>query len=319
MTPPSAYSSPLPGILETPSLNMLAGASGIGKTALISSIARVFHEGDTLFGHAVTRPPAVGYVGADRGGASAIQWFETAGYPDIPTYNIVSDRTFDVAQLRGKFGGPALLAHCIDKLSLPAGSVVFVDPVALFVGANLLDYRAVAIACIEIQRWLHDNPFCVIGVCHTSKLKADEKARYQRPQDRILGTGALLGYTSTQMYLMGPDEAGRDDGRHTFLWNPHHAPEESFALLKGKNGLFDLGQALAPIQEPPSAMALAILQLFPEDGTPISTAQIIQILNTAVEQDPASRMTLHRRLKELERHGLIWSPRKGLWARVIVQ
>lgn len=298
---------------------MLAGASGIGKTALIASMAKLFRDGAPLFGHAMTPPPAVGYVSSDRGGASAKLWFEAAGYPDIPQYSVVDDAGFDIRQLHGKYGGGALLASCIEQLHLPFGAVVFVDPIALFVGSNLLDYRAVAIACIEIQRWLKTHPYCVIGVCHTSKLKADEKDRYARPQDRILGTGALLGYSSTQMYLMGPDEAGREDGRHTFLWNPHHAPEESFTLQKGTDGLFDLTDASAPKALLPATLSPqqeSLLALFPDPDHIISTAQIVRMLQTDVSRDPLPHRTLSRRLRELEAMGYVWQPAKGQWARV---
>jgi hypothetical protein len=307
------WSAPLPGILDTPSLNMLAGASGIGKTALISSLARIFHEGGKLWGHQITIPPAVGYIGADRGGASARLWFQAAGYPDIPQWNLIDDRSFDLAQLHNKRGGPGLLFHALEQLKLPYGSLIFVDPIALFVGSNLLDYRIVALACIEIQRWLEDHPYCLVGVCHTSKQKADAKDRYLRPQDRIMGTGALLGYTSTQMYLMGPEEAGRDDGKHTFLWNPHHRPEEHFALQRTNTGLFDVGntQAAALIASALSPALASLLALLPPPTHAISTPALMQQLTDS----GIARATLFRQLKELLQYGYAWSPKRGLWAR----
>lgn len=294
---------------------MLAGASGIGKTALIASIATRIHAGGALFGHQLIQPPAVGYISADRGGASARLWFEAAGYPDIPQYSLVDDQGFDVKQLLSKYGGAELLAHCIDKLHMPPGALIFVDPIALFVGSNLLDYRAVAIACIQIQRWLTTHPYCLIGVCHTSKQKGDVKDRYLRPQDRILGTGALLGYTSTQMYLMAPEESGAEDGCHTFLWNPHHAREESFQLRKGAEGLFSLDSVLVPITEAMDAALESLLLLFPPADRAISTAQLVQMLNHDVGHDPLPQRTLTRRLRTLEAQGHVWQPRKGLWAR----
>lgn len=307
--------SPLPGILDTGSLNMLAGASGIGKTALISSLARAFAEGGSLWGHPITIPTGVGYIGADRGSSSAKQWFEAAGYPDIPLYGIVDDRNFDVAQLRNKTGGPQLLFHCLEQLQLPPGSLIFVDPVALFVGSNLLDYRVVAIACIEIQRYLMDHPYTLVGVCHTSKQKANPQDRYMRPQDRIMGTGALLGYTSTQMYLMGPEEAGRDDGRHTFLWNPHHRPEESFSLTRLSNGLFDL-TSLPTANKPLSEELLALLALFPGPDHTVPTAQLVKLVTHDGATSPgAARRALFRRLRELERLGYLHQVIRGMWAK----
>lgn len=314
--PSPRWASPLPRILDTPSLNMLAGASGIGKTALIASIACRFRDGAKLFGHQITAPPAVGYLSADRGGASARLWFDAAGYPDIPQYSLVDDAGFDIKQLMGKYGGADLLAYCIDQVQLPPGSLLFIDPIALFVGSNLLDYRAVAIACISIQRWLTKHPYCLIGVCHTSKQKGDAKDRYLRPQDRILGTGALLGYTSTQMYLMAPEESGSEDGCHTFLWNPHHAREESFQMKKGPEGLFVIDEAQVPLSTELEADLMALLMLFPPADRAISTAQLVKMLNTDVGHGPLPQRTLTRRLRTLEERRYIWQPRKGLWARV---
>ena len=61
-------------------------------------------------------------------------------------------------------------------------------------------------------------------------------------EDRMGGSMAKLGYSATQMYLAGPEEM--DEAYHTFLWNPHHAPSQTFKLKQDPDtGLF------APIGE----------------------------------------------------------------------
>jgi hypothetical protein len=321
--PASAFPATIPGILDCPSLNLLAGASGLGKTAFLSSVIATIRDQGRLFGEATHPPAAIGYVCTDRPWASAQQWFAVAGYPDVAHYSMIDDRKFDPKQLYGGKSGPGLLQHCVGHLKLPPGSLVIVDPIALFMGGRLNDYTTTSIACVEIQRWLIDAQLTMIGVCHTSKLKADVNDRYARPQDRILGSGALLGYSSTQMYLMGPDEAGRTDGAYTFLWNPHHRPAASFLLERDDtNGLFKLKtyrkhfedsesapeKPLSPEQE---GLCNAILDLFPPYPETISThALVLGTLTLCVRQ------TLMRYLNRLVALGKVHKSSRGRWQRV---
>jgi hypothetical protein len=76
----------------------------------------------------------------------------------------------------------------------------------------------------------------LIGTAHASKQKTDRKERYQRLQDRILGSSAQLGYGDTQLYLASPEETS--ERFYTFLWHSHTAPAEVFPLGRNKEGLF---------------------------------------------------------------------------------
>lgn len=320
-TPPSdGYAPIIPGILEVPSLNMLAGASGLGKTALIASVVAHVLRGGTLFGQPCTPPPAIGYIAADRPVASARQWFDLAGIGDLPTFSIIDDRKFDLVQLRKGPAGPRLLRHCIEQLNLPPGSWILSDPIALFLGGRLNDYTTVALAAIEIQRDLIEMQVATTGVCHTSKLLADVEQRYARPQDRILGSTALLGYSSTQMYLMGPDEAGRDDGQYTFSWTPHHRPAADFLIKRLPNGLFDVAGAYEQMPPLPAAAGIeghlgAILSLFPEPPGTITPFQLLDAARTKLDGEAPSRATLFRCLTRLQEEGRISRAGYGQWAR----
>lgn len=232
---PSPFPDPIPGIIGYGTVNILAGAPGVGKTCLLSTILARLRDGKDIFGAACHAPPAIGFISADRGAATAWHWLRLAG-ADVRFYNLVEDTEFATIRLRNKFQlVTVVLEGCVEQLALPPGSIVVVDPVTLFMG-NPNDYQGCAIACIEMRRMCHRRQLTMLGTAHASKQKADSKAQYKRLQDRILGSAAQLGYGDTQMYLASPEET--DEKFHTFLWHPHTSPPQIFPLGRDQHGMF---------------------------------------------------------------------------------
>lgn len=296
-SPSQAYPDPIPGIISFCSVNLLAGASGVGKTCLTAGVCTAMRDGTPLFGHPVNKPSAVGYVCADRGWMSAAYWLEKSGFRDIKFYSLADDSTFSPARLRNKASLVGILGECLDKLALPEGAFVVTDPLALFMGGNLNDYQSCAIALIEIRRLCYKRKITLLGLAHASKQKADKREQYRRLQDRILGSSAQHGYGDTQMYLASPEETG--EKFYTFLWHPHTAPAEVFPLGRNDQGMFIPWEGSVQ-----AALEGRILAAFPEDGTEIS----LEYLMATCE---VSRATLYRRLQELMSEGLIEQPNKG--------
>lgn len=225
----------IPGILTHGTVNILAGASGVGKTCLLATVLAKLTRGDAVFGIPTTTPPKIGYLCADRGGATAQYWLGKAGSPKVEFYSLVEDWNFIPSTLRNKFTLVGILDKLIGDMGLPPGSLLVVDPLTLFVG-NPNDYQSVAIACIEIRRAVLRRQLTLIGTAHASKQKADAKSQYKRLQDRILGSAAQLGYGDTQMYLASPEET--NEKFYTFLWHPHTAPAQVFPLGRTDDGMF---------------------------------------------------------------------------------
>lgn len=320
---PKPLFDPLPKILTLGSLNLLAGASGVGKTALIAELARRFRDGDKVFGHASHVPPAIAYITADRPWVGSKYWFDLAGFPEITQYSVVDDRTVTPSTLKKKFQRVQLLIDSINRLKLPRGSLIFVDPIALFLGGDLNAYDTVAVACIELHRYCEEHDYCIVGIAHSSKQKADRGDRYARPQDRISGTMALLGYTGTQMYLMAPEEAGPKEKHYQFHWNPHYAPAQTFRLAKDDQGCFTgIGEG-AP-SDPDHDLHLTydpetkrILASIPEAPSHISTAELIAF--HCYGGDPIPRRTLFRKIALLAKRGDVVQVRKGAWQRAVAK
>lgn len=228
---------PLPIILPGASVNLLAGAPGVGKTALLAGLLTAFRDQRPVFGHTPAALPKIAIICADRSwDQSTSEWFRRVGYTDLPAYSLLDDENFNVRRLRQKQQRIDILQEAINHLELPWGSLLVVDPLALFLGGNLNDYDACGVACAEIRQVCRRRGLTVIGTAHSSKQKADKQQRYLRLQDRIAGSTALFGYTDTQMYLAAPEEIGEDF--YLFQWTPHHGPEEHFKLKKDDQGLF---------------------------------------------------------------------------------
>ena len=288
---PANQVDPIPGILTYGSLNLLAGASGVGKTCLLSWLLTRLRDGLDVFGRPVNAPTKIGFVCADRGAVTAEYWMDKAGYPDLPLYSLADDPQFLPPRLRSRTLLTTILGECLDKLRLPPGSLAVVDPISLFLGGNLMDYQSCAVACIEIRRLCRARHLTLIGTAHASKQKSDKKEQYRRLQDRILGSAAQLGYGDTQMYLASPEETG--EAFYSFLWHSHTSPPAVFPLGRNAEGLFiPWAESIEAAEEG------NILANIPEDGTPVSYQLLLQLTGV-------SRATLFRKLNDLIDAGIL--------------
>lgn len=312
---------PLPSIIPGGGISLLAGASGTGKTALLADLARRFRDHLPIFGREPAELGGQALIVTDRSWLQSTSlWMELAGFPEIPAYSLLDDPKFPKRSLRRKHERILVLQRCLDSLGdLPRNSLVWIDPIALFLGGNLLDYDACLIACAEIREICQERWITIIGTAHTAKLKADPKNRYLRPQDRILGTTAQLAYTDTQMYLAGPEEM--DSDHYTFLWNPHHAVMETFELDRNDEGLFfpakkrvvEAKEAPAPVDLATEPLARQLLSILPSD-LGMAFVAIEEALGTT-----ASRATIYRMLNRLVAAGYVRQPGRGQYQKAGVQ
>jgi hypothetical protein len=304
-TPPAAeHDDLLPNIIPYGSVSLLSGAAGLGKTALLATIAKAFRDGTPIFGHPPNRVADIAIINADRGwDRGGRVWFERAGFPEIKCYSMPDDPTFDPRCLRKKFERTARFAEFIDRLKMPGRGLLFGDPMSLFLGGNLLDYDTCAVACHEIRAILRTRGLTLVGTAHSSKLKADPKDRYHRLQDQILGSTALLGFSDTQMVLASPEETGQRF--YTFMWASHLAPPETFLLERNPQGIFTLADGTD------QGSAGHILAYFPADGGEITAGE----LGTLAEAIPLTLKTVHRALSQLVADGKVEKVRRGTYRR----
>jgi len=308
-TPAAAPSTPadlLPNIISHGSISLLSGAAGLGKTALLATIARAFRDGTPVFGHQPNPVAEIGIINADRGwDRGARVWFERAGFPEIKFYSMCDDPAFDPRCLRKKFDRTARLGEFIDKLTLPKRSLLLCDPIGLFLGGNLLDYDGCGVACHEIRVLLRQRELTMMATAHAGKLKADKKDRYARLQDQILGSSALLGFSDTQMVLASPEETG--SAYYTFLWVPHLAPPETFLLERDELGIFRLAEGTD------AGSAGRILALLPRSGDEITAGELGELAQAI----PLTAKTVQRALSQLVAEGQVTKVRRGVYQRLV--
>lgn len=274
------HKDPIPHILPHGSIATLSGASGVGKTAWTAGLIRDLQNGAPFYGHATNIPPAIGYIAADRPWRDHQQWFERAGCAPFPSYSLPDDQAFNWNRFRDWKQASAIFAECLDRLALPPGSLVIVDPLPLFIPGRLIDYKDTAIGVRVLDaEGLRPRQLSMLGIFHVAKQKANKNDRYLRPQDRILGSGGQVGYSETAIYLMSPDEA--DKPHYEIGWVPHQIPAESAKLKRDERGLF------IPYDEIYDDLSLlaAALTVF-EDRLPhassIANTQVAKACNCAV-------------------------------------
>lgn len=321
---------PLPAIIPFASVNLLAGASGVGKTCLTAWLATRFRDCLPIFGQQPNPVAKIAYLCLDRGWRSTKVWLERVGYPDIAYYSLTDDATFDINRLYNKRARVQIFRECLDRLELIPNSLVFVDPIALFMGGNLNDYDTCAVALIGIRRICEELGITIFGLSHASKQKNDKADQYKRLQDRILGSAAQHGYGDTQMYLASPDETGKP--YYTFLLHPHLAkPREIFLDRAEDTGLFFAAGTLHEVEAPaaipstdtPSPLDAqinedpylpTIYDLIADEAPGTTTGTILDAARATLN---ISRATTFRVINLLAQAGWIVSLGRGRWKRVL--
>lgn len=236
------FPDPIPGVLPFGTLTVMAGAAGVGKTAMLAEWIQRWRTGRPIWGHPSHPPTAFCYIAADRQWASHQLWFDAVGYPEIPRYSLADDPTFDLNSLTNPKTALDLLPRALDRAfngqPCPAGAHVFIDPVSpLFIVGNPNSQRDVARTMIGMSRECQQRQINLTVTAHFAKQPANSADRYQRPQDRIAGSNAFAGFSDTQIYMLDPEPAAQQPW-HILGWVPRHAKPEEFTCRRNDHGLF---------------------------------------------------------------------------------
>lgn len=302
----TAFPDPLPGIIPFGSICTLAGATGVGKTALFATWVERWLTGRSICGVPTNTPTAIGIIAGDRRWRSHRQWFDVAGCPELPHYSLRDDDSFNWHTLRNPIQTRDAFQRALDKLALPPGGLVGVDPLAIFLPGRVNDYKDVAVGLGALDQLLRPRDLTAIGIFHQSKQLTDRNQQYKRPQDRILGSAAQLGFSDTAMYLLGPEDL--DTPYYGFGWVPHHAPPATFKFIRDTWGLF------VPYKDQADRNELEeVCALVPGPETP--GAATATIAHAAELKLNLSRFAVHRYLRRLEHEGRVEQPARGRWRR----
>jgi len=320
--PLTMASSPLPdlipGILPARQVHLLSGASGSGKTALVSALCAAALNQTPFFSFQVRRPAWVGWLCSDRPVDDHRQWFAAAGLPpDLPCYSMVDDVRQSGKGIRGTKDRFALFTQALGRLvdPVPRDSLLIIDPVSLFVGSNFLDYDRVYTHLFDLNQFCVTRGVTILGLAHAGKQKGDRGQRYARPQDRIAGTTAQTGCAGTTLHLSPPNETEED--WYEFAWIPHHAPSSGLRLTRNPySGLFEplTGEEPTRRERKRSEQAGRLLDGIPESPEEIGVEALIE---WAAVTCGWKRRNTQAHLAQLRADGLVvLGSKRGRWKKL---
>lgn len=295
-----SYPDPIPGYIAHGSINMLAGASGVGKSGFLAEWAARLRDGKTICGKPTHPPTSLGMISGDRQGSDHRKWLDEVGYPDMPHYALRDDDDFDWEQsLKTRAAAQTTMKRALTILGAQPGGLVFLDPIALFIPGNMSDYKNCAIGIAMLAKVFKEFDISVIAIAHTGKQKNDPNAAYTRPQDRILGSTALLGFSDTPMYFVELD--GGHESEREFGWIPHHRAPERHLFRRNDKGLF-----IPYMDKVENENSQKVLDAIPATTDGISTGELCDQL---LETYGMSQSTVYRHLRVLEGGGYVTTPR----------
>lgn len=217
-------------ILPLHQFSLLVGPSGCGKTTLTLQMWKHHEKGKPF---PVMLDPSIkraAIVLADRTSSEAETRSKYLGIDSLEIYGIVDDTNLDLNVIRDPL---KLWGHILRTLKTDP-QLIIIDPIALFMEGSLIDYKSVAITLIRFNQYAMKYKTTLLGLHHTAKQRADNK--YARPQDRVSGSGAFPGYSSTQCIMVEGLESGNEYDELIII--PHMTPRENYTLMRKEDGYF---------------------------------------------------------------------------------
>lgn len=310
---------PVPSLFTVGSITLLSGPSGAGKTTLMADWLTRLRDGRSICYQPAFPPPYIGVIATDRPWRDHQAWFDKAGFTRVPHYSLRDDEKLDWDRFLRPTHLPGLFRDALSRLdaqhpsgAMPPGSLVFVDTLMMYLPGNLIDYRQTAVGISKLDQIIQKRKLVLIGTAHTSKQKSAPDQQYTRPQDRILGSMALLGYTDTQVFLLPPLDDEKDDPASvcsTVGIISHHKRPIIMELVRDtQTGLFvpyrHTVEEDARIQE-------LLSVVLPEPNA----SRTRELVEYAADNLNLNRRTVHRWLNILENRGMVYQPTRGNWSK----
>lgn len=225
-------------------ISILAGASGAGKTTLLMQAIAAASRGKSFLPEFTWKgEKGIAYVAADRPIEEVLSLAKRLEVNEdkVEFYSIVDDQQITAKIL----STPSNLFNLAkSKFSKPF-DVLILDPIGLFIDGNIINYHHVARSLVPMNQFATREGVTIIATHHSRKARIDQK--FARPQDRIAGSTAFLGYSGTQMVLVPANEENDDQIREDQLFIiPHTLPAIKVFLQRGQDGLLHKVQIGVP-------------------------------------------------------------------------
>ncbi len=231
------YPDPIPGVIPFGSLCIFMGPPKRGKTALLADWFARLRDGRPICGLPTNRPTALGLLTTDhKWHLNQAGWFAKAGFPDVRYYALRDQPDILWRKLKTPAYADMLVNRALDALALPPGGFLGIDVMGPFLTSRLNDYAEVVGGLGTISQFMDRRQLTLLGLSHMSKQKGDTRDQYKDPYERIMGSGAQIGFSDTMFYLLGPKEISQP--YYEVGWQPTHAPSGTFNFGRNDLGLF---------------------------------------------------------------------------------
>lgn len=227
-------------------ISILAGASGAGKTTLMMQAIAASSKGVSFIPEFTWLcDKGIAYVAADRTITETLELIKKIDYnPEkVQFYGLVDDTTIPNHLL----ATPRSLFNAIVAKFTKPFDVLILDPLGLFMEGSMNNYNHVAKSLIPMNQWALKEGVTLIATHHSRKARSDFK--FQRPQDRISGSTALLGYSGTQMVLVPKNEEENQEWDQLHVI-PHTMEDMTVYLQRGQDGLLYPIEVGVPVTKP---------------------------------------------------------------------
>jgi len=295
-------------LIPSNELTILGGAGQAGKTTLLMQILAQIQAKARVFGMFLAQPDLdMVYIAADRTWRSYKITAASTGL-DVSRLRIkalIDDPTFDhhAFELDPFHYFRAVLTSLLPN-DHTRHTVIIVDPLIIWLGCDTNRYHMVASKLILLNKLCNEFNITLIGTHHATKARIE--GGFKRPQDRLSGSAALTGFTSTQLFLSLPEECETPGGQSELTISTHHAAPLTIWLDRDDHGLFHLSDHQPTSKQ--DSLTQRIVAFVTSNGT-VTRSAIIDHL----EPLDVSVATIDRSLKRLKHDGAIISPAHGAW------
>lgn len=285
-------------------ISILAGASGAGKTTFIMQALAHWSRGEIFDAGFTFDATRIAYLVADRTCSEVRERAARLGIGDdkLEIYGIQDDLEFNLDLLKQPHKA---LDVALAKFTKPFDLLV-IDPIALFVEGNFIDFHQVALSLMRLGRVAIKRDCTILATHHTTKMHSDWG--FKRPQDRISGSGAFQGFSGTQMVLI---QGLEDEKLYDTLWViPHMGGRHEINIVRDETGEFEIFQKVDAEKMAFEEFRALILNQ-KGSGEEILTKEFFEFIDSRGLTRPITT----KWAGDLIREGLVIKTGRGLYAR----
>lgn len=173
------------GIWPRRRVNLIAGASGAGKTRFSIPILFALLDGKPILGRRCDPMPGIAYIACDRTSEDAADTMSDMGYDPRRLFLF----SFMDNELEWR------LSKVVEVIP-PGTNLTFIEAIgALVEHGKINDYHEVLRFGRQVNRAIRQSGSEIIGTTHVPKLKQDENFKHTR--ENIFGAASWAGFAGT--------------------------------------------------------------------------------------------------------------------------